>query len=60
VELRCDVQQRLTLILIHEATRRAVFTDVALSVPPGGHLGFATRFNTITIDDVRLMPTSVP
>ena len=47
-------------MLITGDNRRTVFSDVATSVPAGGHLGFETRANTINLDDVRLIPASAP
>jgi hypothetical protein len=46
----------LSLTLHHDGVDRAVFTAVPTATPPGGHLGFATTFNTMHIDDVKVTP----
>ncbi len=60
IQVRCDEQNRVSLVLMKGEARRTVFSEVAISVPAGGHLGFETTANTIILDDVRLIPSLAP
>jgi hypothetical protein len=56
VELTCDAMGGITLTLSSGGASRRLFDAVRTTVPGGGRIGFESRFNAISIDDVRLLP----
>jgi hypothetical protein len=46
----------ITLVLKHQDGERTLVEGVKSDLVSGGHLGFETRHNNLTVDDVRLVP----
>ena len=58
--ITCESDGRITLVLTHDGVARTVFERVATTVPAGGRLGFTSRFNMVTVDDVQVLPIAKP
>ncbi len=54
--ITCDATGHISLELSHGGAARQVFDLVATTVPAGGRIGFASQFNVINVDDVRVLP----
>lgn len=54
--ITCTAGGHLSVDLSHEGVVRRIFDRVATTVPAGGRIGFASRFNVLNVDDVRVMP----
>jgi hypothetical protein len=57
-ELTVDDRSTVTLNVYREDQAQTSFERVPLALPSGGRIGFATSFNRINVDDVRIVPLS--